>query len=105
MAINTQLLHAAAELAERAEQHALASQRELAEIEARKVQLQAEYEIARRAAQRLATFEAKIGLNFQCPYCWIENERRSALSPSGGEIGGEESLRCGACGSEFKVRS
>ena len=105
MGIETELLHAAAEMAERAEQRVLALLEELAEIEIRKAQLEAEYEIANHASQHLASFEVKIGPNFQCPHCWISNERQSALSPAGGGTGRNDSFRCRACGSEFTAQT
>jgi hypothetical protein len=103
MGIDTRLLHAAAEMVERAEQRALALQEQIAEIKARKAQLKAEYEIAKRASQRLASFEVKIGSNFQCPHCWINSERRSVLSPAGKGTGRNDFFRCRTCGSEFTV--
>ena len=33
------------------------------------------------ASQRLNNYPLMIGPNFQCPRCWIEHEKQSALRP------------------------
>jgi hypothetical protein len=70
---------------------------ELAEAEAR-------VENLKRIADRSKSFQPKIGSDYACPRCWVENEIRSSLKPSGSESD-EDWWRCTTCKSEFVTPS
>jgi hypothetical protein len=71
-------------------------QRELADIENLKAEIEAELNLLRGVAERLNTYQAKIGIDYLCPRCWIEDADQSRLQliPSTGR---EDSFRCEAC--------
>ncbi|MCF8469332.1 MAG: hypothetical protein K9G30_00960 [Parvibaculum sp.] len=63
-------------------------QRRIAGFEKKKAQLENELSInqaALNAAQlchdHFADFQVKVGADYQCPRCWINNESRSTLRP------------------------
>lgn len=78
-------------------------QAELAEVEARKAKIQAQLDVARLSENRLMRFEPQVGRDFQCPRCWIENEKRSVLSPMKGGTRLEDFWQCSACGFEMST--
>ena len=61
----------------------------------------AECDRASMAPKRLASFKVKIGADYQCPRCFIESERHSALLPQGN--GRSDVLRCKHCHYETSV--
>ena len=96
----------AAQMAEESQQRAATLQAKLQEIEAQRTEVQAELDAAKLARQRLANFQVQIGLNFQCPQCWIYNGVQSSLRPIPSGTG-EDVFRCDICHaispSEFTV--
>ncbi len=75
---------------------------ELLVIERRKIETEAELKGAKLARTRLLDFRPRLAHGFQCPRCWIENERQSALRPVPNTTS-DEILRCHACGSEYVI--
>jgi hypothetical protein len=70
---------------------------ELAEAEARLASL-------RLVSERLKSFQARIGNDYSCLRCWIDNEITSRLTPIGSE-NDENWWRCSTCRAEFVTRS
>src|SRR5271157_1071839 len=97
MNIGRQIKDMAAEMAAHSQQRASNLQRELAETEDRKAQLEAQLHAANLAHKRLAEFQVKIGTDYQCPRCWIDHETRAALTPIGGGTDKEDFFRCHTC--------
>lgn len=96
-------------LREEANRHALrlevkdrTLQRELTNIEARKAEIQAVRDKIGGASERAVNFRAKLGTNFQCPCCWIENEVGSTIAPIEGDETTDRFL-CATCGQQFAV--
>src|SRR5687768_1343773 len=81
---------------------ARALEAELRELEVGKVQIDAKLHAANRSRQRLLGFQHRIGRDYQCPRCWIQNEARSALSPIPG-TDEHDIMRCHACGADFVI--
>jgi hypothetical protein len=79
---------------------AAALEPELREIEQRKLEIEAVREAAALAPKRLLKFQPKIGTEYQCPRCWIGDERRSALTAIPGDV-----MRCHTCGGDFIIPS
>ena len=74
-----------------------ALQRELEAALASVRELNGKIEIAESARERAASFEARIGENFQCPRCWIESHAHADLeSIFSDDL--SEVLRCTTCG-------
>jgi hypothetical protein len=86
----------AAEFAAFAEQRTVYLKRELADMNEQKADIEARIHAAHLAHGRLATFQAEIDGNLQCPRCWIEHAREAPLAaiPS---TEGDESFRCHTC--------
>ncbi len=51
-----------------------------------------------RLRNRLSSFKARIGRDFQCPHCWLRDEARFALRETADAVNGSV-LRCDRCGS------
>jgi len=71
-------------------------QRELADVENLKAEIEAERNLLRGVAERLNTYQAKIGIDYLCPRCWIEDADQSRLQPIP-STGHEDSFRCESC--------
>ena len=57
-----------------AKDEAAALQRHPAELETRKLEMEARLSTAKFALQRLSSFVSVRGTELQCPRCWILNE-------------------------------
>jgi hypothetical protein len=95
----------AAELGRQAEARTSHLKLLLAEVEARKGELQRQLNTARLSPERVFTFKPQIGPYFQCPSCWIESEKRSSLTPIGGSTRAEDFFRCRTCGFEITIQA
>lgn len=95
--IEAQIADIASRLAAHQQHHASGLQNEINEIEARKVKLLAERDLARSARERLTNFQVKIGADYQCPDCWISRNVRSALYPIGDGERHLDRFRCRSC--------
>jgi hypothetical protein len=71
-------------------------QRELVNVENLKAEIEAELRLLRGVSERLDIYQTKIGVEYLCPRCWIEDADQSRLQlvPSRGR---EDSFRCEAC--------
>lgn len=65
---------------------------------------EAQLDSANLAADRLSNFQVKLGGNYQCPRCWIEHGKHSAVRtiPSSSR---DDAFRCDDCGFEFCVNA
>jgi hypothetical protein len=77
----------------------------LAEVEARRAELLAQLNTASLGPDRVFTFKPQIGPYFQCPRCWIEDEKRYSLTPVGGPTRDEDFFRCRTCGFEITIQA
>ena len=100
MDIDRVLLDEAANAVQRLEEGVAVLEAELAAIDQRVAEINAEIKDAKHARTRLLDFRAQIGADFQCPHCWVQNEARSTLEAV---PGGEEILICRTCGSEYLI--
>ena len=101
MDIDRVLLDEAANAVQRLEEGVAVLEAELAAIDQRVAEINAEIKDAKLARTRLLDFRAQIGADFQCPHCWVQNEARSLEAVSGTD--GEEILICRTCGSEYLI--
>lgn len=74
---------------------------ELVQIEKQRAAVMARLDLGRLAQKRLSEFRPEIGAQYQCPQCWIIDERRSALRPIPGTVR-EDMFRC-SFGHEYTV--
>jgi len=102
MELERALLEEARYAAKRIASEAKALESELLEIEQRKLEIQRKLEAAARASNRLAEFSPKTGTKYQCPRCWVRNERTSPLSPVPSSTD-DDIMRCHTCGADFLI--
>jgi DNA-directed RNA polymerase subunit RPC12/RpoP len=102
MRIEDALREEAEYAAQNAQARLAAVEAELAEIEQQKREKEAQCQSARLAPKRLLEYRLKIGTEYQCPRCWIENERRSNLSAIPSDTR-DDIMRCHTCGSDFLI--
>ena len=102
MDIDRVLLDEAANTVQRLEEGVAVLEAELAAIDQRVAEINAEIKDAKLARTRLLDFRALIGADFQCPHCWVHSEARSTLEAVPG-TDGEEILICRTCSSEYLI--
>jgi hypothetical protein len=92
----------AAEIGRHAEQRSLNLKHQLADVMARKAEIEAHLVSTTLLQDRLGRFQPEIGGRLQCPRCWIDRETRSSLAgaPSTER---EDSFRCDKCGFELST--
>jgi hypothetical protein len=93
MSIEGELRQMAHEAALRAKSRASRLNTEYLEAEDRLSTLKAKLDFENFSEDRLLNFKVKIGTDYQCPICWIDNERRASLRPAHTDDG-EGALRC-----------
>ena len=89
------------EMITKAQQRIANHQLELAKIELQRGELRVALRAAQLAAKRLASFQIKIGPNYQCPRCWIERETRIVLTATSSGTEQVDVFRCQSCNSDF----
>ncbi len=104
MGIETILMGEAEFTADNMQRSTPALEAELREVEKRKIAIDAKLNAAKLAQKRLLDFRPRLGADFQCPRCWVQNETRSRLAPipSGSA---DDILRCRTCGEDFHIPS
>ena len=104
MARNDAFLEAAREIAEMIQQRITNLEREGQEIETRLRQINAQQQVARGLSERLLNFQPMRGSDYQCPRCWVEYEKRSAMRPVTSNTD-DDFFECPVCGFEVEVPS
>jgi hypothetical protein len=102
MDIDRVLLDEAANTAQNLEDGVAVLEAELAAIEQRVAEINAEIRQARLARQRLLDFRPQVGSEYQCPRCWVQGDSRATLEASPNTTG-EEIFACRTCGSEYVI--
>jgi hypothetical protein len=102
MTVTDQFREFANKIAERAQRRRVELDRELAEIQLRRVQIKTERDMARGALQRLSTYQIKFGKEWLCPQCWIEQGRLSPLAPIPSDSRNDD-FRCQLCSFEIAL--
>jgi DNA-directed RNA polymerase subunit M/transcription elongation factor TFIIS len=105
MSFGDQIIGIAVRLAKNAQAHAAALQEELAELEARKRELEVQLHTAKFAHERLHDFVPICGTDFHCPRCWIEHQTLSVLGLTSRGTGNTQIFECSTCKYEFTLRS
>jgi hypothetical protein len=90
-------------LKEDAKDSSAALQGQLAEMELAKREIEARLHAASLALERLGTFVVERGSDFQCPYCWINNETAASLRPVGDGTQSGDLFRCDTCEGNFTL--
>ena len=103
MSVISELRQIAGEIAYNVQGRIADLQRELEQVKTRQAEIEAQLNSARLGYQRLFNYQPALGTDLQCPSCWIEHEKRSALSSIGGGTDTEDFVRCDICGKEFSL--
>ena len=103
MEIEKALLEEAQYAVSNLKNRARALEPQLQEIEKLKLEIEAECHAARLAPKRLLDYKFKIGTEYQCPRCWINDERQSALRPANSASVDRNLMRCQTCAAEFAI--
>jgi transposase-like protein len=98
----TEIRKFAAEIGRHAKQRSVYLKHELANIKARKAELEAYLHSTTLLQERLARFQSEIGGSLQCPRCWVDRETRSSLAEGPGTEK-EDSFRCHKCGFDLSI--
>jgi hypothetical protein len=98
-----QLEQLAADIAHVAQSRIEHLKKEIEEAEQLKAKAQAELDMAKAAASQVDTFEPEFGGNYQCPYCWVRRDTRSALKPIPSSESNVDRFRCITCDAEIDL--
>lgn len=103
MSIEIALAKEAEYAASNAQHRVAALELQLKEVERQKLEIEAKCQVASLAPKRLLKFQPKIGTEYQCPRCWISDERRSSLRPIPAIDDTDDTMVCRACGAEYLI--
>jgi hypothetical protein len=98
MGIADGLIGMALKMAEQSSHRTSQLQREISDLEALLQKKEAAHYLARTAANRASNFVPMQGVDFYCPSCWVEKEKRAVLRTIPLDI-----LKCDSCGRDFDV--
>lgn len=101
--VEAELSKIARELAARSQSQLAQSAAEIAELEEQLQQLKARREGQLDAQGRLQSYRPKVGVEYQCPNCWIVDGQPSRLKAIPFERPNEDIMRCATCGRDFGV--
>jgi hypothetical protein len=93
MSIPGQLIQLARETATRVQERAAHLRQEYLKAQALALEKKSKFDLADGALERAMNFRPLIDGQFQCPLCWIEDGRESALHTLSGD-GGDDILGC-----------
>jgi len=101
MDIASSVRHAANELAQAAQHRAASLKREIVALEEQLAEKNAALQFSHEAHDRLLNFQPKIGSDYQCPRCWIEDDMRAALRAIPADANDKDRLACERCGNQL----
>lgn len=100
MSIAGEIKQVAAKLAVDAQHRLEHLQEELAEVEIRKSEIEAQLMATRPSPERAFSFRPEVGGELQCPRCWVDQGIGSILTAVAAREG---CFRCEACHFEFAI--
>jgi len=98
-----QLKQLAADIAHVAQSRIDHLKKEIGEAEQLRAKAQAELDMAKAAASQVDTFEPEFGGDYQCPYCWVRRDIRSALKPVSSNETNVDQFRCVTCDAKIEL--
>jgi len=81
MSIEGELRQKAAEIAARIQKRASGLKQEYLDLQKLTSEKKAQLDSVNLAGERLTNFKIKIGIDYQCPTCWIERGIQSSFFP------------------------
>jgi hypothetical protein len=92
----------AREYAHYLQQQAIAVQQEIDDLKKQIDERQKKIDAAKFADERVETFREKLGGEFRCPRCWIDDMAMEVLKPIPSKTR-DDYFSCDKCGASFKV--
>lgn len=105
MSIENELKQQAFDIAQQRLSDLPTQQRRVEQLKTELSEAEARVESLKRVSERLKTFQPKIGSDYACPRCWIENEIASPLKPIDSDNKREDWWRCTTCRNEFVTQA
>lgn len=81
MSIEGELRQLAREIARQMQGRAAEIRKEYLEAQKRAMELKAELDLANLASERAANFQVARGIDYSCPWCWVERGIKNSLYP------------------------
>jgi hypothetical protein len=75
---------------------------ELQKIKTRERDIDAELRATHLGRKRLGEFAVKIGMDYQCPRCWVRDETRTTLRPVSSKTK-DDHFACDTCGLDVLI--
>jgi hypothetical protein len=91
-----------AEIGHHAEQRSVYLRHEVADMTARRAEIEAHLHSTTVLQERLVRFQPEIVGSLQCPRCWVDRETRSSLTEAP-SMEKEDSFRCQKCGFDLSI--
>lgn len=98
-----QLAQVALQISNDIQERTLKLKNELAEMEQRKLLIEAHLSSAQAVRERSRNYRSEIGGNFQCPSCWVRNETEVSLTPIPSNTK-DDLFRCVRCSLEVEIQ-
>ena len=98
-----QLTQVALQISNDIQERTLKLKNELAEMEQRKLLIEAHLSSAQAVRERSRNFRPEIDGDFQCPSCWVRNETEVSLATIPSDTK-DDLFRCGRCGLEVEIQ-
>ena len=92
----------AAQIGRHAEQRSVYLRHELADMTARRTEIEGHLHSTTVLQERLVRFQPEIGGSLQCPRCWVDRETRSSLTEAP-SMEKEDRFRCHKCGFDLSI--
>jgi hypothetical protein len=104
MSIAGELKQMANDLARQAQARIPALKAELVEIDTQRAAVESQLNAAKQSEERASRFQSPIGLDEQCPDCWVKSEIRSPLYAIGADpdYPRADMYRCRTCRGKFR---
>ena len=103
MSIESQLQQQATEEAERRSSRVSALEQKRERLRGELADIERDIAAGQEARERLKEYRPKIGDDYTCYYCMLDNRQVSKLYALGGGTETEEYLKCPKCKSEFTI--
>lgn len=78
-------------------------ERDLANMETHKREMEAQLKAADVSVKRFADFPVTLGTDYLCPFCWMHYGKKSVLKPIGGGTDKQDIFRCPGCDAKLTV--
>ena len=78
-------------------------ERDIANMETHRREMEAQIQAAHTSVKRLADFPITLGNDYLCPFCWMHYGKKSALKLIGGGTDKKDILKCPSCDAKITI--